>query len=117
MLWFFCNLIAYNFLMVRLWEIPYGWILAFASVKYFAVVIGGGNVSPILCALCFTPLGSAVAGIFKPQLLGVTAIWLAWPWIQSYVVEASGKGHNDLLVAGLVALVAVILVRDSWGPK
>jgi len=117
MLWFFCLLVAYNFLMVKLWEIPYGWVLCFASVKYFAVVIGTGNVSVILCALCFHPLGSAVAGICKPYLLGITAIWLAWPWIQTFSAAHSFGRSDDLLSAAFVVMLAVILVRHSWGGR
>jgi hypothetical protein len=55
-------------LPLKLSEYPYGWILALVVTKIAAWTLVSGNIAPALAALCLTPAGCILAGVFKPYL-------------------------------------------------
>jgi hypothetical protein len=75
-LWFIIQMFAYALVLAKLSEVPYGVLLVLASVKPFSYVIRSGNVAVVLSALCLSPVGAAIACIFKPYLLPVVAVHL-----------------------------------------
>jgi hypothetical protein len=58
------------FLTWKLLEMKYGWILVIPFLKVSSWTLAGGNILPLIAALCLTPIGCLVAGLVKPQLLG-----------------------------------------------
>jgi hypothetical protein len=84
-MWWVITVAAYAIILLNLSMVNYGWILILASAKPFAFVIRSGNISVLLAALCLTPVGSAVACIFKPFLLPIVGIHLFRGEIQTWV--------------------------------
>jgi hypothetical protein len=67
--WYILCSMGVIYTVKRILEIRYGWLTIPFFLKASAWTLGTGNVYPLLIPLCFTPVGTLVAGIFKPQLL------------------------------------------------
>jgi hypothetical protein len=84
-IWWIVLIACYAILLLNLSLVNYGWLLILASAKPFSFVIRSGNISVVLAFLCLTPIGSAVACIFKPFLLPIVGIHLFRSEIQAWI--------------------------------
>lgn len=94
-------------ILYQIGRIKYGWILFIPAVKILSWSLVSGNTYPFLLALVISPVGTFLAGLFKPHLFVFGGIYYLWDCLETRTTKAP-RSNNP-------SVYALDTEHEGWG--